>query len=118
MDPKMLIDIIKDQQRQYVRESYGEAASECFTDDDLQKFKRKEITNTVREILKRNNEYLAIVIAFKKLNSVAQQKLLDDARNTYQQTWAEMGRISREGQTDAGQAAEKMIANEVEMSRF
>jgi|GEM_PF-3549005 hypothetical protein len=105
-----IIDIIKEQQTIFVKESYGENANQCFTDIDLQKFMAKEVPNTIRNNLQKSNEYLAIVIALKNMDPVKRQQLLSNAQNTFKPTWGEMGRISREGQTDAGQSAEKLIA--------
>jgi hypothetical protein len=47
------------------------------------------------------------------MDATKRQNLLDRASTTYKQTWAEMGKVGPEGQTDAGQTAERLIAEAV-----
>lgn len=110
-DPKgRLIEIIKAQQSIYVKESWGTEAYQCFTDDDFSTFKDSNIPSKINEELKNDNEFISLVFVIKKMPPNDRQKLLTLAKSTYKRTWDEMGRISREGQTDTGQKAEKLIA--------
>ena len=45
------------------------------------------------------------------MDSNDQEQLFDSCLNTYRPTWAQLGKISREGQT--GQMAEKLIAESI-----
>jgi hypothetical protein len=111
--PDKIIDIVKGQQAIFVKESYGENANQCFTDNDLHNFMTKSIPVLVSDNLQKNNEYLAVVIALKNMDVVERQQLLKHAQGTFKPTWGELGHISREGQTDAGQTAEKLIAKSI-----
>lgn len=108
-----LIEIIKQKQKKYVKESYGEAANQCFTDIDLKKFKKSDKIQIIIDELKNDKRFIAAVSALNNLPPDEQQELLDSAMSTYKPTWAELGEISRKGQTDAGQEAEKLIAEAV-----
>lgn len=108
-----LIEIIKEQQRLNVRESYGEMAYQCFSDDDLGRFIQAKVPDRVIENLKKDNQFIEVVLAIKKLSSNERQKLLDESLNTYKPTWAQLGKISRDGQTEAGQKAERMISETI-----
>lgn len=105
-----LIDLIRSVQKQNVRESWGEKASECFTDLDLVKFHDADIPKRVVQELRTDMNFIAIVQSLKSLNTQQRQELLDRAASTYKPTWAQIGKIDRRGQTDAGQQAEKEIA--------
>lgn len=105
-----LIDLIRSVQKQHVRESWGEKASECFTDQDLVKFHDAGIPKTVVQKLRQDKTFIAVVQSLKSLNTQQRQELLDRAASTYKPTWAQIGKIDRRGQTDAGQQAEQEIA--------
>jgi hypothetical protein len=111
--PGKIFDIIRDQQNFFVKESYGTDAYQCFTDDDLQNFLKKGVPQIIRDNLQKSNEYLAIIMAIKEMDAIKRQELLNHAQNSFKPTWGELGHISREGQTDAGQTAEKLIANSI-----
>ena len=113
VDPKKLLEIIRQQQLNNVKESYGEWAYQCFTDDDLNRFVEKKIPSEIANQLKQNNQFLEVILAIKKLQPSKSQKLLDKCLKISRPTWAELGKISREGQTEAGQKAEKMIAKSI-----
>ena len=105
-----LIDLIRATQRQHVRESWGERASECFTDVNLATFKKENVTKKIVDQLRNDQNFLAIVHALRALNGQQRSELLERASATYKPTWAQLGKIDRLGQTDAGQQAEKEIA--------
>jgi len=111
--PDKLIEIIKEQQEKNVKLSYNEAASQNFSDLDLANFIREKKTAKIAEELKRDNEFLDTVIAIKAMLPSERQRLLERALTMYKPTWAQLGRIAPAGQTEAGQKAEKMIAETV-----
>jgi hypothetical protein len=111
--PHILIEIIVKKQQENVRESYGEAAGQNFSDQDLREFIRKEVPAQISRELKTDSEFLEVVLVIKHMDPIERQKLLNEGLNKYKRTWAQMGRIDREGQTEAGQTAEKMIAKTI-----
>lgn len=112
-NPNQLIIIIKDQQRINVKESCGEFDYQCFTDRDLEKFKKDNIVDDLKVTLTRDNNFLEIVLAIKIMQPGERDSLLDTAARTCKPTWAQLGRISCEGQTEAGHTAELMIAQTI-----
>ena len=52
-------------------------------------------------------------MALKSLPDEEQAPFIEDLRRPLRPTWRQLGRISREGQTEAGQQAELDIANVV-----
>jgi len=111
--PEKLITIIKEQQKKYVRESWDTDAYQCFTDEDLEKFEDSGIPRKIVEKLKKNNQFIDVVLAIKEIPPSKWQDLKERSLKTYKPTWAELGKISREGQTEAGQKAEKTIAEAI-----
>jgi hypothetical protein len=112
-DPKKLVGIIKQQQHDNVKESHGEYVNQCFTDEDLKRFVEGKKTVEITKQLKKNNHFLETVLAVKKMRPSERQNLIDECLKISRPTWAELGRISREGQTEAGQQAERMIAKAI-----
>lgn len=108
-----LIDIIKQQQRNNVRESYGILAGQCFTDEDLDRFNAAGVARTIAEKLKQDKQFIEVVSAIKKMDPSERQKLLNTCLQTYHQTWQQLRRISSAGQTEAGQQAEREIAEAI-----
>ena len=113
VDPSELIKVIKNKQKKHVKESSGKWAYECFTDDNLKSFKSSNVIKSIVDDLKVDRNFLSIAIATKKMSSQEWQKLRNQAISTFKPTWAELGRISPEAQTDSGQTAEKMIAQAI-----
>lgn len=111
--PEELISIIQEQQRKNVKESWGELAHQCFTDNDLARFVQNKTTEQITESLKRNPEFLDVVLAIRQMEPSKRKTLLISADKPLRRTWAELGRISREGQTEAGQEAERRIATAI-----
>jgi hypothetical protein len=66
-NPKILVDIVRQQQLNNVKKSYGELAYQCFTDDDLRQFVEQGKSVEIAGQLKQNNEFLEVVLAIKKL---------------------------------------------------
>lgn len=108
--PTTLDQIIREQQRRYVRESYGIWAHQCFTDADLEQFKRDATVHRIASHLKHDRGFIAVVLNIKEMAQDARRKLLESSVKPLHPTWAQLGRITPEGQTEAGQVAEIMIA--------
>ena len=108
-----LIEIILKEQRDNVRESYGELAGQNFTAKDLEDFKKAGTPANITARLKTDAEFLEIVLAIKQMSPTERQKLLHRGVNTFKPTWQQLGRIDRAGQSKAGQMAERMIAEAI-----
>jgi uncharacterized membrane protein YuzA (DUF378 family) len=108
--PETLIEIIVKEQRDNVRESFGELRGQNFSVEDLQNFKKTGKLKAILARLKTDSEFLDVVLAIKRMPATERQKLLNKAENTYKPTWEQMGKVDRTGQTTAGQDAERMIA--------
>lgn len=113
VNPYALLDLIHREERASIRESWGEEHAQCFTWDDLKEFQQKEIHNRVATGLKTSNEFKAIIRALRNLPYIDREALLQRARGAFRPTWAELGRISREGTTEAGQKAGKLLAGAI-----
>jgi len=121
VDPEQLIATIKQLQRDYVQDSTGIEAGECFTDDDLNQFKNQKKPAEIVERLQRDNDYKSLVQTVKQMDASKRTDLLDKALNTYRRNWSELhlnpktaaADELRKGQTVAGSKAEKLIAETV-----
>jgi hypothetical protein len=111
--PKTLKELIELEQQHYVRESFGEERYECFTNDDLDEFKRDKVTDAIVNRLKDSKDFARIILELKAKPEGEQRSLLLAARRTYQPTWSQLGRISPEGQTFAGQEAQGLISSAI-----
>jgi len=105
-----LIELIKQEQAIYVGESYGQWAHECYTWDDLAAFNHDDVPGKIVKKLKADAKFVALVRQIKEMAPSARSELLRQGANTYKPTWAQLGRISPAGQTDAGQQAERRVA--------
>ena len=65
--PEQLIPIIQDQQRKHVKESWGEFSHQSFTMDDLKRFIDNKTTTQIIESLKRDPNFLDVVLAIREL---------------------------------------------------
>lgn len=103
----------------YVRNSVGMSAGQCFTDNDYEAFTRRNTVRWITDSLKKDRNFGSLVTSIKALPPNERSVLLQEARNTYRKTWAELnidpGTAGRKllltGQTEAGSKAEKDIAN-------
>jgi len=105
-----LISVIKYYQDEHVRKSYGTYAYQCFTNDDYNSFRNDKVTDKIEIELKKSRLIDKLVKEIGKSEDTERDELLNRALVTYQPTWSELGRISGEGQTVAGQQAQKDIA--------
>jgi len=108
-----IVELIKQSQRENVRESYGEWAGQCFTDEDYQAFTMYNRPQKIASALKGNRKFMEAVLALKAMPEEERNQFVSGCRRPLRPTWAQLGRISPEGQTVAGQRAEIDIANAV-----
>ena len=111
--PEVLIEVIKQQQKKYVRISFGTNAGECFTDEDLESFNESGIPNQISSELRQDYAFLDVVRAVRSMRPTERQRLLQLGANTAKRTWREIGQITPEGQTEAGHTAELSIARSI-----
>ena len=109
--PSKLVDIIKEQQRQHVKASYTE--QNCFSVENLESFKKEKKQDQIVAGLMRENSFIDLMISIQNMSPTDKQTLLDECSKTAKPTWGELGKVSSEGQTDAGREAEALIANAI-----
>jgi len=112
---QMLVDLVRWQQHKHVRASTGILAFECFTDDDYRAFVSEKRPASIVERLRKASDFAEIVTALRTLPRERLLAELRAARRIARPTWAQMGFIDRQGrgQTEAGQAAELLIAGAI-----
>ncbi len=108
--PDSLTTIIADLQRTHVRESFGEFAGQNFSAEDLARFESDAVPDVIADSLRRDARFLSTILGLKAADAADQQAILRAANRPLRRTWAEIGAVSREGQTEAGNRAERMIA--------
>jgi len=106
-----LEDIIKSKHSQYVKTSYSE--SNCFTDADLEKFRNNKIPNQIVADLMKNNAFIDLIISIKGISPTDRQELLERCSKIAKLTWANLGKVSPNGQTEAGNQAELLISEAI-----
>lgn len=111
--PEDLIAYIQTAEKVEVRESWGEEAGECFTWSDYDRFIRSNRPAVVASGLKATPQFRKLVEMIKAMPKPEQDKLLGRARAAARPTWAMIGRISREGTTDAGRKAGLLLAGAI-----
>jgi hypothetical protein len=111
--PDTLMRVIQDEQQKAVKRSYGELAGQNFSEDNLRSFTTDKVPARVVSELRSDNRFLDLVLAIKCMPPSQRQALLRRARATYKPTWADLGRVDPKGQTEAGQKAEKQIAEAI-----
>jgi hypothetical protein len=111
--PEKLDNIIRREQKKSVKESWGEAAYQSFTEQDLNSFEERHVPAQIAAELRQDDEFLDVVNAIRALPPTDRQKLLIACRTPLHPTWAELGEISRKGQTVSGQTAEILIADAI-----
>jgi hypothetical protein len=109
-DPGQLANFIKAAQDR-VKLSNNE--NDCFTEADLIPYKEKVVQGQVVNELMNNNSFIDLIISIKSMPASARQTLLTTSREIAKPTWAQLGRISSEGQTVAGRKAELYIAEAI-----
>ena len=111
------VGVIREQimaaQKLHVRESSGTYAYQCFTSEDYQQFRLGKVAEKVAEKVVARKDVQAAIVALRAMPTAERDKLLATWRRPLRKTWSELGRITAEGQTLAGQKAEIEIANAV-----
>lgn len=110
VQPNVLLTYIQRTQRQFVRASYGPLEHQCFTDADLVRFVRAGIPGRVAATAKSSAEFRVLISSIRPMSVQDRERLLRAARNEFRPTWEQLGRISPEGQSEAGQQADRLIA--------
>lgn len=106
-----LISIIKQKQKQYIRESRNEY--DCFTSEDSIRFVHKKTPTLITDELLTDTLYISAVKNIKELADIEWNSIKSKCFQTYKPTWYEIGRVSSIGQTISGQACEMMIADAI-----
>ena len=109
---RKLIELITREQRNNVKKSTGTFDYQCFTDANLATFKSSNRPQKIVETLKADSRFKALVEEFRAMPEAARKDAFNHARKVCQPSWAEMGYIDKEGngQTEAGQQAQLMVA--------
>lgn len=105
--------IIKQQQLVNVKESYGERSGQNFSAIDLKTFIDSNYVGKITNELRKDRWFIETVNAFRAISASETSTILNNARLVRRKTWTELNAISREGQTEDGAAAEKMIAEAI-----
>lgn len=107
-----LTALIVREERKNVKKSTGIYAYNCFTDDDLARFRESGRVQKIVEGLKNDAQFKAVVAAVAELSESGRAEVLAKARKTAQPTYAMTGFIDPSGnsQTDAGRTAQLEIA--------
>ena len=108
-----IMTVIQNQQRLHVKESWGEAADQCFTAEDLNWFMSSRTTDGIVGALRHEAHFIRIVDSLRKMDADDRTILLAAADKPLRPTWAQIGQISRTGTTEAGQKAEQLIASAI-----
>ena len=113
INQETLREIIAEQQRASVSESYGVLAHECFTQVALNEFIADGRPSEIAAALRTSKRFRAVVALLKEMPPEQRQSFLNTCRRPLRPTWSQLGRISGEGQTEAGQQAELLIAQAI-----
>lgn len=108
-----LREIIENQIRDNVRESYGELAGQNFSDADFERFTKDKVPEQIVAILRPNSRFKAAVEKVRAMSAGDREAYLRRCRLPLRKTWAELGEISPKGTTEAGRRAELAIANAI-----
>jgi len=90
-------------------ESCGGAEGECFTEEDMQELSSGK-AQAAAGILTSMRPFRQLRTEFLNLDVGGKIEVLRAIRECYKPTWETLGRVSSEGQTQAGQDAEKTLA--------
>lgn len=120
-NPDELINIIKQLQKKYVRESWGLQEGECFTESDLKEFRNSKVVYNIISTLQKDKNFRALIDVINRLPSNRRSEFLSRAENTYKKTWRELNLNPATstraelltGQTEAGAEAEKDITQAI-----
>jgi hypothetical protein len=112
MTPR-LVSFIKAIQKENVRESYGTYHGECFSDEDYDAFVAGNRAEQIAVKAATTEEFKTIAACLAGLSNADREKVFATASDTARPTWAQQGKINSDGQTEAGQKAERLIAGAI-----
>lgn len=104
---RCLSEYVREQQLKFVERSYGAENFDCFTYKDLSLF-ISEFEKLQKQIIE-DHEIWEIARNLSSMDSQTREKEYEKALKAFTPTWNTIERIDPEGQTDAGQKAEKMV---------
>jgi hypothetical protein len=110
---KVIRTAIRNAQRAYIRESCGTCGECCFTDADYEAFKYYKIAKNVANEIVTRKEIKEAILVLRKL-PVDIREITKSLRKPLRKTWEQLGRITCQGTTEAGQKAEMDLANAVD----
>lgn len=110
-----LIEFIQEYQTRYVKKSTGTYSYNCFTDNDLEIFYKRNTLNDIEQDLSKNGEFLALVLAIKELSPGQWAEIKSAALLIFKPTYGEVGGPKSDGsaQTEAGQQAERKVGETI-----
>lgn len=108
-----LLEVIGTQQALYVRVSWGVEASQNFSIADLEEFHSKQVLTRIADELEADPHFKALALAIRLLPANERDTILRDAVTNYKPTWKKIGKIDPLGQTEAGQQAERELAETI-----
>ena len=113
--PERLLEIITSAQLYYIPASIGEEDFESFTDDEFVEFIDSGAPKNIANRIARQKVFVAIAFNLKRLDPIERDDLLIEAEGLHRPTFAQLGRIPRDGsgQTDAGSRAELAVARAI-----
>lgn len=112
-DSAKLLDELDKSQRKFVRESWGTEIGQCFSDDDYKAFVNSKSVDAAVDGFAEAEAVKQLLPKIRSLSADEWSGVLAMIRKHFHKSWTENGTIDRTGQSDAGQRAEKDIANAV-----
>jgi hypothetical protein len=103
-----VLRVVRTIQDELVKESIDQ--HNCFTNEDYAAFKSDEITKKVVQRLENDDIFRAIARTIAGFDTANRNQINNEARLSFKKTWAQLGKITPQGQTEAGQKAEREIA--------
>jgi len=104
---------IRRAQKENVCESHGESAGECFTDVMYAQFRSERKAAMLATKVLAERDVQSGILTLRLMSAPDVEARIKSWRCPLRKTWGQMGRISREGQTLAGQRAEMDIADAI-----
>lgn len=88
-------------------------AQQNFGAADLEKFHSKRVFTRITDELKADPHFKALALAIRALPVAERDNILRDADANYRPAWKKIGKIDPSGQTEAGQQAERELAETI-----
>lgn len=110
-DISVLKSVVEQMQLSYVPASHNEF--DCVTDVMYNRFREGNSAQKIAAEIVKLKEIQAAILTLRAMPAADMKKEVSKLRRPLRKTWGQLGRISSEGQTDAGQKAELLIANAI-----